>query len=173
MTESFQVDPAAFWILSALTLLAAVAVVSTPNIFHAGIYLIFSFLGVAGLYVTLQATFVAGMQVLVYAGAIAVILLFGFMLTHNLMHPELGTLFTQRWLGLALSALLLAASGAALALSTFHTQPDAAEAARVVSLTGLGQALLGPYVLPFELVSVLILAALVGAVVVARKEARP
>ncbi|MBI3929721.1 MAG: NADH-quinone oxidoreductase subunit J [Armatimonadetes bacterium] len=159
-----------FWLLAALVLVPAFFVVHSRNLFHAGIALITCFLGIAGIYVTLGAPFVAGMQVLIYAGAIAVILLFAFMLTHDLMHPLPGTVTFQRWPGLAASlALAMVLVGSAVS-TPWRTSDSAAGVAEASSIPGLGQAFLTNYLIPFELIALLLLVALVGAVVIARKE---
>lgn len=173
MSQPFSVSPLAFWLLAALALGAAVAVVASRNLFHAGVALFGSLLGVAGLYVTLQAHFLAGVQVLVYAGAIAVILLFAIMLTHRLMDPARGTLTTQPWAGLG-AALLVGITTATVILNTsWSTDPDGArgagmDPAEVTRIARLGRSLLDPYVLPFELITVVVLAAMIGAIAVAR-----
>lgn len=185
----FEVHPLAFWVLAALTLGCALAVVRARILFHAGLALVGSLFGVAGLYVALQAYFLAGIQVLVYIGAIAVVLLFAIMLTHDMMRPEKGTLSTQPWIALGVSMLLLVILWAVTLNSTWVVNPDAGSAAvrepatlgspghetgeSISSIQSLGVRFLNPYVLPFELVSVLILVAMIGAVVIARKEEGP
>lgn len=167
-----EISPVAFVLLSAVVLVPAVLVVLSENLFHSGIALITSFLGVAGIYVTLAAPFVAGMQVMVYAGAVAVILLFAFMLTHDLMRPLPGTAAMQR-LPAALVALI---SGfvllAVIGNSGWYTNEEAT-LAQTTSISNLGAEFLTRYLIPFELVSLLLLVTLIGAVVIARKEEEP
>lgn len=182
----FEVHPLVFWPLALLILGCAVAVVRAPILFHAGLALVGSLFGVAGLYVALEAYFLAGIQVLVYIGAIAVVLLFAIMLTQNMMHPVRGTLTTQPWIALVVSLMLLVVLWAVTMNTSWVVNPDAGAAelastvspgpqtgASIASIKSLGIRLMNPYVLPFELISVLILVAMIGALVVARKEEGP
>lgn len=101
-----MIEQAAFLILSAVTLGAAVGVVTARSVFVSALWLVLSFLGVAGLYVLLDAGFLAAIQVLIYVGAISVLLLFAVMLTRNIMAPDVAT--TNQW-----------AAGLTLALAVF------------------------------------------------------
>lgn len=159
-----------FWFLAGVILFPAVFVVLSDNLFHAGLAMIVSFLGIAALYVTLSAPFVAGIQVLVYAGAIAVLLLFAFMLTHDIMKPLQTSSRTQRFSAGAACLLLLAATGRILLASGWDTVNG--HSGDGVPLPMLGQAFLSDYLVPFELISILLLMTLIGAVVIARKEER-
>jgi NADH-quinone oxidoreductase subunit J len=164
------VSPLLFWFLAGVVLIPAVAVVVSQNLFHAGISLVVSFLGIAALYVTLSAPFVAGMQVLVYAGAIAVLLLFAFMLTHDIMKPMEGSTPVQRFSSLAACVLLAGAMARVLISSGWELlQGDSGQG---VSLSSVGEQLLSHFLVPFELISILLLITLIGAVVIARKEER-
>jgi NADH-quinone oxidoreductase subunit J len=155
----------AFWILTVMTLGAALMVVIVRNLFHAVLSLILSFVGVAGLYITLSADFVAVAQVLIYAGAISVLILFALMLT-----PQAGRDNAETFLqGPALVlAGLMAATIAGVAAAT-----DWSEASRgpfTETAAAIGDALLNVYVLPFEIASVLLLVAMVGAIVLVRED---
>lgn len=160
-------SPVIFFFLAGMILIPALSVVVSRNLFHAGLSLIVSFLGIAGIYVGLAAPFVAGMQVMVYAGAIAVILLFAFMLTHDIANPlqESSKLHQTAAgavclvLGAAIFRLLLSSGWESLTAQPQET-----------SLEALGTAFLTTYLVPFELVSILLLMTLVGAIVIARKE---
>jgi len=155
----------AFWMLTVVTLGAALMVVIVRNLFHAVLSLILSFVGVAGLYITLSADFVAVAQVLIYAGAISVLILFAMMLT-----PRAGRDNAETFLqGPALIlAGLTAATIAGVAAAT-----DWSEASRgsfTETAQAIGDALLNQYVLPFEIASVLLLVAMVGAIVLVRED---
>lgn len=160
-----MIEAVAFYVLAGLVLSSAWAVVRNPNLFHSGLALIVCFVGVAGLYVTLGAPFLGAMQVLIYAGAIAVLLLFAFMLTHDLMRPH-ATRFQNA--GGAGTALAVCAVLIGTILNTdwypAENSPDP------LSVHSLAQNYMGRYLLPFEVVALLLLAALIGAVVIARKE---
>lgn len=163
-----EISPIAFYLLAALVLFPALSVVLEKNLFHAGISLIVCFVGVAGLYVTLAAPFVAGMQVLIYAGAIAVLLLFAFMLTHDIMHVRQDRF--QPIAGFLTCALL------ALMLTVTVARSDwAPPAAETVDLgvKSLAFHYMTVYFVPFQVIALLLLITLVGAVVIARKEEEP
>jgi NADH-quinone oxidoreductase subunit J len=155
----------AFWILTVMTLGAALMVVIVRNLFHAVLSLILSFVGVAGLYITLSADFVAVAQVLIYAGAISVLILFALMLTPRAGRDNAETFLQGPALVLA---GLMAATIAGVAAAT-----DWSEASRgpfTETAAAIGDALLNAYVLPFEIASVLLLVAMVGAIVLVRED---
>lgn len=158
----------AFYMLAALVLFPALSVVLEKNLFHAGISLILCFLGVAGIYVTLHAPFVAGMQVLIYAGAIAVILLFAFMLTHDIMHVQQERY--QSVAGLLTAGLLAVMLTVTVGHSTWATPtvPPVELGVKTLALHYMTV-----YFVPFQAIAVLLLITLVGAVVIARKEEEP
>jgi NAD(P)H-quinone oxidoreductase subunit 6 len=161
-------SPLLFWLIAGIVIIPALAVVLSENLFHAGLSMIVSFLGIAAVYATLSAPFVAAMQVLVYAGAIAVVLLFAFMLTHDIMLPQLpSSKFQQTASGIA--CLVLAAFMGRVALSS-NWEKLSEQPPEGVPLGILGKSFLTDYLVPFELVSLLLLMTLVGAIVIARKE---
>ena len=140
-------------------------IIVTRNLLHAVLFLILSFIGIAGLYITLSADFVAVAQVLIYAGAIAVLMIFAVMLTPLSSRNNAGNF-------LQLPALVL--SGLVVAGVTFVAlETDWRLAAREPfegTATAIGEALLSPFVLPFEIASVLLVAAMIGAIVLVREE---
>lgn len=156
---------AAFWILAAVTVGSALMVVVVRNLIHAVMLLVVSFVGMAGLYVTLSADFVAVAQVLIYAGAISVLILFAIMLT-----PRAGRDNAETFL--RLPALLLAVLlGFTMALVAVETDWEIASRGGFEETASvIGEALLSKYVLPFEMASVLLLAAMIGAIVLVRSE---
>lgn len=160
-----------FYALAGTILIPALAVVLSDNLFHAGLSMIVSFLGIAALYATLSAPFVAGMQVLVYAGAIAVLLLFAFMLTHDIMKPMQSSSKVQQVSAAGACLLLVTALGRVLLASQWNEGSAAANHAGV-PLEELGASFLSTYLVPFETISILLLVTLIGAVVIARKEER-
>lgn len=155
-----------FLILSTITLGAALAVVTSRNLFHSALFLILSFVGVAGLYILLEAEFLAAVQVLIYVGAISILIIFAIMLTRRLMAKDLVQRNAQ-WGISALVALLLFAVLSFIVLDVDWPIVEAALPADSISL--LGQDLMGSYVLPFEVASVLLLVALVGSIIIARE----
>ena len=155
----------AFYVLAAITVGSALMVVAARNLVHAVVFLVVSFVGVAGLYITLSADFVAVTQVLIYAGAIAVLMLFAIVLT-----PRQSRDNSEAFLRLpaALVALLMLITLGYVALDTDWSiagRDGFEETASVI-----GEALLDKYVLPFEIASVLLLVAMLGAIVIVRPE---
>lgn len=152
-----------FYVLSIITVGAAIGVVTVRNIFHAALLLVLTFVGVAGLYITLQADFIAAVQILVYAGAVAILLVFAIMLTHNLDEKASSSLL--RWPALIMSTLV----GLVIMGYAFATNWPVSSQQPIFNTTlELADALFNKYVLPFEVASILLLAAMVGAIVLAR-----
>jgi NADH-quinone oxidoreductase subunit J len=158
-----------FFILTVMTLGGALGVVLSRNLFHSALLLILSFAGVVGYYVLLDAGFLAAVQLLIYIGAIAILILFAIMLTRGLMAKHQSQR-NQQWLIAALVALLIFVVLAVVLLQVeWPVASEQALASPNVSVSQLGQELLGPYVIPFEVASVLLLVALIGAVILARE----
>jgi NADH-quinone oxidoreductase subunit J len=158
-----------FILIAAVTLGAALMVVTTRNLIHAALWLIVSLFGIAVVYVLLNAGFLAVAQVVVYIGAIAILMIFAIMLTRRIAQ-DTGPRFNSNWAwALGLSVLIFGALGWMLTnwQGFTLTAPEIGPAND--SLRQLGQALVSPnaYILPFELASILLLAALVGAIIVA------
>ena len=183
-----------FWVLSAVAIGAAWGVVLVKDIFRAALLLVVVFIAVAGLFVMLSAEFLAVVQVLIYAGAIAILIIFAVMLTRDVQHGNMPNRIQIP--ALVLSALLLAAlvwtavqtpwnlieEGAQARVDLVHTGAvsvvtDEALAAagfelpeeiEAVRKAGLADLLIGEFVLPFEAMSVLLLAAVIGALALVR-----
>ncbi len=185
-----------FLVLTLVTLAGAIGVVTARTVFISALWLIVSFLGVAGLYVMLGASFLAVIQILIYVGAISVLILFAVMLTHQPM--EARQRFNRQWaLGFLLAfsmfgVLAIVAYSADWPLSKGQLPPSggavvSAEAAAAVpavvkqteagaavyrlpeQVVMLGRAFMIEHFLAFELISMILLVALVGAIVVARE----
>lgn len=156
-----------FWPIAVFVLLSAIAVVRHPNIFHAGLSLVATFGGVAALYVMLEAHFLAAVQVLVYVGAIAVILMFAVMLTQHLASREADVPLSRHATSFLICAIL-----AAFGISVVNAQTWSVKPFTYLEVKQIGHLFLdrNGFLLPFELVAVLLLVALVGAVLVAWKE---
>jgi NADH-quinone oxidoreductase subunit J len=156
-----------FYLLAAFTVWAAAVVVLGRNIVRAAVALIFTFCGMAALYVLLDAEFLAAVQVLIYVGGITILLLFAIMLTSRISSATARVIndqviFSAIAAGGLLVGLIYAAVRGIPALSGPPRLPETAPF--------LGRALLTTYALPFEVVSILLLAGMVGAIVLARKE---
>ncbi|MCD4814608.1 NADH-quinone oxidoreductase subunit J [bacterium] len=152
-----------------IAIIAAVVTVTSRNLLYAVLALAVASLAVAGLMLTLSAEFLAFVVILVYVGAVVVIGVFAVMLTGQFKKPTLPPSNELKILGAGVAAALTG-----ILIGVVLVQPIApVSAAHTVSVQQIGRLLLTEYVLPFELVSVLLLAALVGAIVIARgKEAQ-
>ncbi len=152
----------AFYVLAAVTLVAAGGVMVSRNLLHAVLFLILTFVGIAGFFVLLSADFIAMAQVIIYVGAISVLILFAVLLTPRAGRNNGETRF-------ALPGILLAVCLAAVFLFVVHdTAWSTTDTAPALGADQLGEALLTTWVLPFEIASVLLTAALVGAIMLAR-----
>ena len=158
-----------------ITLLAAAGVVFVPRIIHACLCLLVALIGIAGLYGLMAAHLLVAIQLLVYAGGIAVLILFGIMLLHR--HTEDGRLGGTRNLiiGLPATVIVWFVVAAAVIFSKWHhlsgggtVSPQADSNVRII-----GELLLSRHLLAFELVSVVMLMALIGAIIIAREDEQP
>ena len=182
-----------FWILAVMAIVGALGVVLLPNLFRAALLLIVVFVAVAGMFILLSAEFLAVVQILIYVGAIAILIIFAVMLTRDVQR---GNLPNRMHIPAAVFAALLLAALVAVAVDTeWNFLPDdqqerveLVQVSAVTTLTGealdeagvsqteqkemqesgLADLLVSDYVLPFEAVSVLLLAALIGALVLVR-----
>ena len=157
----------AFGVLAVTMVAAAFRLVTTKNVVRAALFLAIVLGGVAGIFILLAAEFVAWVQVLVYIGAIVVLLLFGVMLTRAPIGSEADLDNDQRWTAALVALFLLGALGAVLA-DAFGT--DKIQFQGVQRTAEVSDSIFGTYVVPFEVASVLLLAALVGAVALARRD---
>ncbi|MFI6344690.1 NADH-quinone oxidoreductase subunit J [Streptomyces sp. NPDC050560] len=158
----------AFVLFGLVTLGAAMATVTTRQLVHAALWLVVALAGIAVEYLLLTAEFIAWVQVLVYVGSVVVLLLFGLMLTRAPIGRSPDTDSGHRWAALTVAA----ASAAALVwvvVDAFRTTWIDLDTAAGGSTEVTGSALFKNWVLPFEALSVLLLAALVGAIVLSRK----
>jgi len=163
----------AFYTIAAFVLGFAVLVVSTKDTVHSVLFLVLDFLAVAAIYVLLGAEFLAAIQVLVYAGGIVVLYLFVVMLVNLKGLPEENRDPHRRTkLGLGLAAAVLVELGAILAYGSARPVPQLAEAAVPVigNTEEVGWLLYTNYLVPFEVASMLLLVAMIGAIVLAKRE---
>lgn len=151
--------------MAGVTVASAAMIIVVRNLLHALLLLILSFVGMAGVFITLSADFVAVVQVLIYAGAIAVLMLFAIMLSPRSGRDNSGNL-------LQLPALVLCGLFAA-GVTFVAIETNWREASRgpfTTTAEEIGQALLSPFALPFEIASVLLVVAMVGAIVLVRED---
>jgi len=156
-----------FLVLAVAAVGSAVGVVTSRNMFYSALLLVACLFTVAGFFVLLEATFLAAVQVLIYVGAIAVLILFAVMLTERMMSKTVRAWNEQWWVALLVAIALVAVMlyvviNADWQISAAETPTDA--------IVALGQTLLSTYVLPFEVASVVLLMALIGAIIIAREE---
>jgi NADH-quinone oxidoreductase subunit J len=156
-----------FAVLALVMVAAGFRLVTTQNVVRAALFLAIVLAGAAGLFILLLAEFVAWVQVLVYIGAVVVLLLFGVMLTRAPIGRDAGLDNDQRWTGALVALFLLGALGAVLVDAFGDEKIDFGEVQRTAAVS---DSIFGTYVVPFEVASVLLLAALVGAVSLARRD---
>jgi len=167
-----------FFILAAITLTSALVVVTMRNLFHAALALMVSFLGVAGIYVLLEAGFLGMAQLLVYIGAISILIIFAIMMTRRLMQTSETPFNTQAvgaLVGSAIALVILVVVISRLyplapsAETLLGAAPQVDPAILDSSVARMGRSFVSAdaYFLPFELASVLLLAALVGSIIIA------
>jgi len=169
----------AFYVIAAFTLISALMVVTKENLFHCAAFLAAVFSGVAGVFVLTGAEFLAAVQVLIYVGAVTVIIVFAIMLSEELAGRRIVLVSRNQALGL-LAALGFAAAVVGLTLVNVDafqqvTQPQLPGPLSKALLeaegntTAFGSLLLTKFIVPFEFASVLLLVALVGAIVIAKR----
>lgn len=156
-----------FYAFAALALLSALVVVFSNNIIHSAFALMFTFLGVAGLYVLLMADFIAVAQIMVYVGGILVLMIFGVMLTHRATNVDIRTGTFQTLPAIAVVGVFL---GTLIVLMT-RAQWSTSDAAPTMAgtTTEIGELLLTTFVMPFEVSGLLLLVAIMGAAMIARR----
>ncbi len=162
-----SVSSVIFYLIAAVTIGSAAIVAFSRNIIYSAFSLLGTFAGVAGLYILLGADFVAAVQVLIYVGGIMVLILFAVMLTHRITDVQI----TNRTVGvipaLGVTIVLVLLLGQTVQETQWAKGPDPGY---LPTMTRIGDLFLQSYLLPFELASLVLLVALIGAVVIARKE---
>ncbi|MDF2921248.1 MAG: nuoJ [Paenibacillaceae bacterium] len=155
-----------FYIFAAVIVASALAVVLMKNLVHAALYLVAAFVGVAAMYVLLEAEFLAVVQILVYAGAVAIIIAFGLMLTRRTTMSETSGFNTQKRWAAVTGAVLFGI----IAFLFARTDWNVKEGASSTSVTeGISELMFVDYVIAFETIAILLLIAMVGAIVIAKE----
>ncbi len=159
-------DQIVFLVLALLTIVGGVGVISARTLFHSALYLVLTFFGVAGFYILLSAGFLAVVQLTVYVGAIAILILFAIMFSHKTMKVDsIGQTNHQWWLGvpiwMTLFLILLVINGSV-------TWPESGVEPSKDIVEQLGLAFLGSYLIPFEVIGILLSVALIGGGILAR-----
>ena len=159
-----------FYLFEALVIISAIGLLLSRNVFYAALWIIVCLLGIAGLYVLAFAEFVAVTQIMIYAGGILVVIIFGIMLTNRIgtarLKVEHNNIFSGVLLTLPLFALLIYF----LSQKAFTAELSAPNMRGTSQLEEIGTNLMTEYVLPFEVSGILLLAALIGAAVIASKK---
>ena len=160
----------AFWIISAVTVIGAVLAITLRNLVHCVLALILFFVGIAAHYFLLRADFLAAVQILLYVGAVAVLILFAIMLTRHVAgtEGEREVLGGKWWAGMGTAVIIAGLLWAVIGRDPMAVMVPAGAA--VTSVVDIGQALVTDWVVPFEAMGVLLTAALIGAVVIALEE---
>jgi NADH-quinone oxidoreductase subunit J len=159
-----------FLVLGGALVASALFVVLSRDIIRSGLALITSFAALAGIYVLLNAPVVAAAQVLIYIGAVAVLILFAIMLTQTKLGPVRLVFHRQAWAAAVAAIALAAMLGAVVTAAAW---PGATSTASHTATDAVARLLLDEYVLPLEVVSVLLLAAVIGGVFLAKREDEP
>ena len=156
-----------FWIVVGITIASAVIVVQSKQLLYSAIALLFTFVGVTGLYIFLWADFIAAVQVVVYVGGILVLIVFGIMLTNKITSVNISHTSVQRGIGATVVLGILVGIGFMIIKTPWY-QVAATEPAQTTET--IGRLLMMDYLLPFEVASLLLLGALIGATTLSRKE---
>jgi NADH-quinone oxidoreductase subunit J len=159
----------AFWIISAITVIGAMLAMTLRNLIHCVLALILFFLGIAGHYFLLRADFLAAVQILLYVGAVAVLILFAIMLTRHVTGMEgPAELGGKWWAGMGTAVIIGGLLWWIIRKDALTSMLPAGEAN--TSVLEIGKVLIADWVVPFEALAVLLTAALIGAVVIALEE---
>ena len=160
------VEQVIFVIIAIITLGGGIGVVTTRNLYYAALYLVMALAGMAGFFVLLNAGFLAAVQIVVYIGAIAILILFAIMLSRHLMTTDEPQRNNQALLGGVVAFLIFLSLGSVVS-NTAWPLSEAEPVSDVVM--ALGVSFLSSYLIPFEVVSILLLVALVGGIILARE----
>jgi len=152
----------------AVILVFALGVVTLRNLFHCALCLAAALVGIAVLYVVLQAEYLAAIQILLYVGAVVTLVIFAIMLTEHLMGKTVRQNNSQSPLAIVGLLGFVTLLTALILKTPWPVTPTALKAK--VSVMGLGKALMGTYVFPFEVISIVLIAALIGTVIIAKKD---
>jgi NADH:ubiquinone oxidoreductase subunit 6 (subunit J) len=158
------VSPFVFWAISAIIIGSALAVVLFKNLVHSAIFLIITFVGVAGIYAMLEFDFLAAVQILIYAGAIAILLVFGVMLTRRGDIRESNPFNKYKFVSIIISAAFLFVTVYMIFLNDLPSLTK--EAGNSIEL--IASVMFTDFVVPFEAAAILLLVAMIGAVMIAR-----
>ena len=156
-----------FWFITIVTIASALGVVLSNQLIYSAMSLLFTLFGVAGLYVFLWADFMTGIQLLVYVGGILTLIIFGIMLTNKISSARLSQTNMQQGVGSVVSLWLLIILSLVISKTSWFMSPSSEPSSTVDKI---GTLLMTKHLLAFEGISLLLLGALIGAAILARKE---
>lgn len=156
----------AFWILSAIIVICALGAIALRSVIHSALSMALCFVGVAGIFILLNAELIALFQILIYVGAITVLILFTIMLTPGKTGPRSLFFHRQQWVAIPLAGVFALVAIWSLYLTNFRVVSRVS----YTSIVSLSKSLFTTYAFPFEVSSVLLLAAIVGAVALVKSE---
>lgn len=156
---------ALFYLLACLTAVSGLMVVTLRNIFHSALFLVLTLFSIAGIYVLLGAEFLAGVQVLIYIGAVTILMIFAIMLTYQLSNKAIRQTNEQKVPAAIIVLIFLALSIITMVKTSWPIVTDKLPENNIFEL---GRQLLTTYVVPFEVVSIVLLVALIGSIVISR-----
>jgi NADH-quinone oxidoreductase subunit J len=159
-----------FALLALVTLTGAIAAMSLRNLVHCALSLVVTFAGLAALFLQLNAEFVGLVQILVYIGAVAILIVFAILLTRGTDSPQPAPVTTSRGWGLGIAIASFLTIAAAVTSSVVASHGPAPKSA--ITVRSIGDKLMHGYVLPLEVLGLLLTAALIGAVIIAMQEKR-
>jgi NADH-quinone oxidoreductase subunit J len=159
------VSPVVFWLIAGVTVVSALAVVSLRNIVHCALWLVVSFIGVAAVYLLLEAEFLAAVQVLVYAGAISIIIVFGVMLTRRGDIRESNLFSKYRHSGGIVALGFFLVAGYLISQTQWRDDLVSVQGDTISLIAG---SLLRDYMIPLEAAALLLLVAMIGSIILAK-----
>lgn len=162
-----EVSQLFFYLLSFIIIISAIYVVSLKNIFHCALFLVLCLFSVAGIYIILEAEFLAAVQILIYVGAVSILMIFAIMLTSRLANKKIAQSNNNVTVAIFVCAGFLLTSLGSFGYSVWKVVDSPLPENNTLTL---GKLLMTDYVLPFEVVSIVLLAAMIGAIVLARRE---
>jgi len=160
-----------FAILALITLAAAVAAMSLRNLVHCALSLVVTLAGLAALFLQLNAEFVGWAQILVYVGAVAILIVFAILLTRGMEQSAPAPITSSPLWGIGIAAVAFLTIAGALGASLAIRRP--LPATPLAAVKSIGERLMNEYVLPLEVIGLLLTAAMIGAVIIAMQEKRP
>jgi NADH-quinone oxidoreductase subunit J len=163
-------EEAVFYVIAAVTVMASIGVVFSRSIIHAALFLILALLSVAGIFVLMAADFLAIVQVLVYGGAVTILILFSMMLTRVRDLPAAPDGPQKPFAFIAAIAFMVTSIAAVVSTEWRSDENGSTENISVIPFEDIGTALFTTWAIPFEIASLVLMAALIGAIILARGE---